>query len=556
MAGGLLNLVAYGNQNVIVNGNPSKTFFKCTYAKYTNFGMQKFRIDFDGQKTLRLNEPSKFIFKVPRYADLLMDTYLVVNLPTIWSPIIPPDPSQNSTSELNNWRPYEFKWIKNLGTQMIEKISFKVGGQTIQEFTGQYLYNLVERDFENAKKDLYYKMTGNVAELNDPANYGTRVNTYPSAYAGNSANSGQLGPEPSIRSRKLYIPLNIWFSLASKMAFPLVSLQYAEFHIEVEMRAINDLYVVRDVEGNGGYYHRSNQNNPLYGFYRFLQPPPDTTLSLLSYEDQRTNWSADIHLLSTYAFLSDEEVRVFAANDQSYLVKQAYHTSHYNVTGSKKVKLDTIGMVTNWMWYFQRSDANLRNEWSNYSNWAYHYLPNDLIDPNGNTIPHVVGSKSLTPDINYNNTNSSIMVTGDYSVGNQKNIMNTWALLLDGKYRENSLDYGVFDYVEKYVRTAGYAPDGLYCYNFCLHTSPTDFQPSGALNMSKFSLIEFEVTTFLPPMDASAQFFTICDGSGNVIGVNKPNWRLFDYNYNLNVLEERYNILTFTSGNAGLMFAR
>jgi hypothetical protein len=557
MAGGLLNLVAYGNQNVIVNGNPSKTFFKCTYAKYTNFGMQKFRIDFDGQKTLRLNEPSRFNFKVPRYADLLMDTYLVVDLPTIWSPIIPPDQSPpNSTSELNNWRPYEFKWIKHLGSQMIEKISFKIGGQTIQEFTGQYLYNLVERDFEIAKKDLYYKMTGNVAELNDPANSGTRVNTYPSAYAGNAANSGILGPEPSIRARKLYIPLNIWFSLASKMAFPLVSLQYAEFHIEVEMRAVSDLYVVRDVEGNGGYYHRSNQNNPLYGFYRFLQPPPDTTLSSSSYEDQRTNWAADVHLLSTYAFLSDEEVRVFAANDQSYLVKQAYHTSYYNVTGSKKVKLETIGMVTNWMWYFQRSDANLRNEWSNYSNWAYDYLPSDLIDPNGNTITHTVGSKNLTPDMNFNNTNSSIMVTGDYSVGNQKNIMNTWALLLDGKYRENSLDYGVFDYVEKYVRTDGNAPDGLYCYNFCLHTSPTDFQPSGALNMSKFSVIEFEVTTYLPPMDASAQFFTICDGSGNVIGVNKPNWRLYDYNYNLNVMEERYNILTFTSGNAGLMFAR
>jgi hypothetical protein len=26
MAGGLMNLVAYGNQNVILNGNPSKTF--------------------------------------------------------------------------------------------------------------------------------------------------------------------------------------------------------------------------------------------------------------------------------------------------------------------------------------------------------------------------------------------------------------------------------------------------------------------------------------------------------------------------------------------------
>ena len=41
MPGGLLNIVAYGNQNIILNGNPSKTFYKCVYAKYTNFGLQK-----------------------------------------------------------------------------------------------------------------------------------------------------------------------------------------------------------------------------------------------------------------------------------------------------------------------------------------------------------------------------------------------------------------------------------------------------------------------------------------------------------------------------------
>ena len=91
MAGGLLNIVAYGNQNVILNGNPSKTFFKTTYAKYTNFGLQKFRIDYEGSKILNMTTTTHFKFKVPRYADLLMDTYLVVQLPHIWSPIIPPE---------------------------------------------------------------------------------------------------------------------------------------------------------------------------------------------------------------------------------------------------------------------------------------------------------------------------------------------------------------------------------------------------------------------------------------------------------------------------------
>ena len=90
MAGGLLNIVSVGNNNQFLTGNPCKTFFKVTYSKYTNFGLQKFRLDYSGLRELRLREPSVFSFKVGRYADLLMDTYLVVKLPDIWSPIWPP----------------------------------------------------------------------------------------------------------------------------------------------------------------------------------------------------------------------------------------------------------------------------------------------------------------------------------------------------------------------------------------------------------------------------------------------------------------------------------
>ena len=64
MPGGLLSLVSAGQENTQLNGNPSKSFFKSTYRKYTNFGLQKFRVDFEGAKTLRLTEPSKFTFKI------------------------------------------------------------------------------------------------------------------------------------------------------------------------------------------------------------------------------------------------------------------------------------------------------------------------------------------------------------------------------------------------------------------------------------------------------------------------------------------------------------
>jgi hypothetical protein len=558
MPGGLLNLVSYGNQNIFLNGNPSKTLFKCKYAKYTNFGLQKFRIDYDGLRTLRLNETSQFKFRVLRYAELLMDTYLVVTLPNIWSPILPPSVARNQAQ----WRPYEFKWIKNLGTQMIKEVRFTIGGQIIQKFSGNYLQNLVERDFDANKKQLYYQMTGNVPELNDPANSGTRSNLYPSAYYDGSP----LGSEPSIRSRKLYIPINVWFTLAAKMAFPLISLQYNELYIDIEMRPVNELYVVRDVGTPDMNYQQANQTDTLFQFYQFIQQPPNPQLDYTN-ADKRTNWAADIHLMTTYAFLNEDEMKVFAAQDQQYLVKEVYEYSFPNVTGSKKVLLDSLSMVANWMWYFQRSDAYLRNEWSNYTNWPYDYLPADLQNPsgkNGYTPLSFTGYDGYTPSTNpigigcYEgdpNAPSNIYVTGQYSPGNQKNIMQNWALQLDGKYRENSFDAGVFNYVEKYARSAGNSPEGLYCYNFNLHTNPFDFQPSGAINLSKFKNIEFEFTTYQPPLDPSAQVYTICN-QGDIVGINKPTWRVYDYNYDLTVLEERFNILTFTSGNAALLYAR
>ena len=102
----------------------------------------------------------------------------------------------------------------------------------------------------------------------------------------------------------------------------------------------------------------------------------------------------------------------------------------------------------------------------------------------------------------------------------------------------------------------GNAQSGLYCYNFCLTTDPFQYQPSGAINLSKFNNIEFEYTTHLPQLDPSAQTYAICDASGDIIGINKPIWRIYGYNYNLYVMEERYNILSFESGQAGLLFAR
>jgi hypothetical protein len=550
MGGGLLNLVAYGNLNVIVNGNPSKTFFKTTYAKYTNFGLQKFRIDYSGLRNLRLNEDSVFTFRVPRYADLLMDTFVAVTLPNIWSPVL-------NEKEPDNHIPYEFKWIDNIGAQLIRRIKVTVGGQLIQEFTGQYLLNMVNRDFSEEKKKVFNELIGNGnqtfgSELTNPAFYGGNPELqngnrglYPNA---TYVSESQGGPQPSISARTIYIPINIWSTLSSKMAFPLVSLQYNYLQIEIECRPVTELFVIRDVlnpdldtKFNRGKYIRADQNVPAYQFYRFLHPPPNNNITAINndvYDDKRTDWFTDIHLVSTYAFLSDDEVRLFAAKPQKYLIREVHEYDYHNVTGNQRTKIYSLGLVANWMWYFQRDDVDQRNEWSNYTNWEYNFLPYNSF---GNSEISFMGF---------------IPTYGHIRPQNQRDIMMTWALLFDGKYRENPFPAEVYGIVEKYIRNAAYSLPGLYCYNFCLDTNPFNLQPSGAVNLSKFSIIEFEYSTYTPPADANAQTLVVCDDDSNPIGVNKPTWRLYDYNYNLHLMEERYNILIFESGNAGLMFSR
>jgi len=569
MAGGLLNIIANGNNNIILTGNPSKTFFKVTYSKYTNFGLQKFRIDYGGSRTLNLTTPTQFTFKVPRNADLLMDTYLAVTLPDIWSPVMYP-----CTQTGQKWSPYEFKWIKDLGLQMISEITITCGSLTLQKYSGQYLKAMIERDFNKEKKELIDKMIGNTNDLIEPAIREIFGKTYPSAFTDNTISI--TGTEPSIRGRKIYIPINTWFTLDSRCAFPLIALQYNELVINITIRPVQELFTIRDIFDpiNFNPYIQPDFNRPEINMYQFLQTPPYVvtqrstdingvnTLSAIDpnvklnvpstyYQNQVNTWNADIHLISTFCFLSNEEAALFAKEDQVYLVKDVFEYNFYNVSGTQKIELTSNGMIAGWMWFLQRNDVNMRNQWSNYTNWPYDVIPGNIQAPN-QSDPYL---KPINHPLNGGST--GILLTGPFKEYNQKEILLTAGILLDGEYRENTLDSGVYNYLEKYVRTQGNAMDFIYCYNYCLNSNPFEYQPSGAINLSKFRTVELEVTTYAPPVNPyTSSFNVICDLCGNPIGVNKTNWKLNYYNYNLTLFEERYNILSFIGGNCGMLYAR
>ena len=560
MTGGLLNLIAYGNQNVILNGNPTKSFFKTSYSKYTNFGLQKYRIDQTGQTNISITKETQISFKIKRYGDLLMDTYLVINLPKIWSPIY-----QHINADTNaiEYRPYEFQWIKNIGTQLIKKVEFTIGGHIIQKFSGDYLQNMVERDFDNSKKELFYNMIGNVKELTDPANYENRSNNYPNAYKTNDLSFNLI--EPSIDNYQIQIPLNCWFCLLSNMSIPLICLQYAELEINLELNKLENLFTIKDVIYDKPYNTydeipririNSSESNA-YNFNRFTQEPPRRDISLTTiYPDNNIN--TDIHLITTQCFLDNDERTHFAENVQEYLVKVIYEYNFIKINKTSKVNLDSNGLVSNWMWYFQRDDVYKRNEWSNYTNWPYeNIIPNNLIKLKDSNDSFIFYNKNNIYDISKN-----IYITGNQAETNEQNnkkeILKNFSIIVDGKYREQEFNSNIYSKLEKYTKTKSNSKEGLYHYNFCLTTDPFKYQPTGAFNTNKFKNVQFEFNIHNnPPIDSSASnFSTICDPeTGVIIATTMEPTSIYKYNYNLTVFEERYNILRFQAGIAGLVYS-
>ncbi|MBM09466.1 MAG: hypothetical protein CMF69_07815 [Magnetovibrio sp.] len=77
------------------------------------------------------------------------------------------------------------------------------------------------------------------------------------------------------------------------------------------------------------------------------------------------------------------------------------------------------------------------------------------------------------------------------------------------------------------------------------------------MNVNKFSKVQFTFNTIEPPINPTAEFEVDCDPStGEIIGIRKNNAQIYLYNYDLLLIEERYNVIIIQNGSAGLLYAR
>ena len=158
--GGLIQFNARGAQDFHFIGNPQISFFKIVYRRYTNFSMETIKLE---PNITNLNDDSETNIKIEikRHADMVSNMYFTFELPNIYSHI-------PETPETYKDCPYEFKWIENIGSNIIDNAELIIGGSKIVKHTGKFLNVLSELRLDESQKKTYHELIGHVPEIYDP----------------------------------------------------------------------------------------------------------------------------------------------------------------------------------------------------------------------------------------------------------------------------------------------------------------------------------------------------------------------------------------------------
>jgi len=476
MGGGLLQLVAYGAQDAYISGNPQITFWKGLYKRHTNFAMEPFRINFNGEHAWGTRQTAI----VNRYADLLFSTYIQLELPTnnlastpapvqwnhgsgvggnlsvdlISQPAID-DPTAAPITGAAGVNTYLADIINKatvsgqivpLGYNFIDRVELDIGGQIIDRLYSEYMYlwSSLTSDFVKARK-----LSGMLT--NEKYN----IQSLQFNPGGGCANGSGRQSMPNV----LYIPLMFFFTRNPGTALPLIALQYHEVKINVYWKSPQAI-VGDNLPGNG----------------QIANLPAATSSSL--YID--------------YIYLDTDERRRFAQQSHEYLIEQVQFNEDVGISSpSRRIDLTFNHPVKELIWVVQPScytDCKVR--------------PLVFARDETNLGAYVYGGATrLLP-----------FVYDQPAVFEQQ-------LQINGQDRLERRYGDYFNKVQPYQHHTGIAPGpGVYMYSFAV--KPEEHQPSGTCNFSRI-----DTATLVLTMDGAVAIDDSTDTTWSV--------RMYAVNYNV-----------------------
>jgi hypothetical protein len=439
MGGGLLQLVAYGAQDVYVTGNPQITFFKVVYRRHTNFAMEAIQQTFSGLP----NFGNSVSCQISRNGDLIHRTYLEVGIPKLTTPDT-------------------YSYVNYLGLRLLKTVAIEIGGQQIDKHYSDWLYIWNELSLPLGKRYAWDTMVGADRDILN--------NGYDDV-----SNKGKEGNDITT----LYIPLEFWFCRNIGLALPLIALQYHEVKLKIDFETFaNCTYkpntAINGTEANETGKNLSNVN--LWVDYIFLDTDERRKFAQLSHE----------YLIEQLQFTGQETL-----NSSGSRIKLSF-----NHPCKELIWVAKIHNYNSYWYNYTIPDINAKLPFSNLSagdESAIFGYPNDVNFSSG---------APLTSLLNSSNTGTGVVSSGlqnryiidnitPYDISSTANIytkdvnpFDTCLLQLNGQDRFSVRKGNYFNLVQPYQHHTNIPLNrGINVYSFAL--KPEEHQPSGTLNMSR-----------------------------------------------------------------------
>ena len=198
MTGGLMQLVAYGAQDIYLTGNPMITYFKVVYRRHTNFAMESIAQTFSGS----VGFSNKVTALISRNGDLVNGMTLEATLPALL----------NAT-----------RWTDDVGHHLIKQVEVEIGGQLIDRHYADWL-------------EIWAQLTVPASKM---AGYREMIGQSPKDHLGRPNGLQAIGVASP--ATLIHVPLQFWFCRNVGLALPLIALQYHEVKVNITFNTVANL---------------------------------------------------------------------------------------------------------------------------------------------------------------------------------------------------------------------------------------------------------------------------------------------------------------------------
>lgn len=481
MPGGLMQLVAYGAQDLYLTSNPQVTFFKVVYRRHTNFATESVEQPFSGTP----NFGRKATCEIQRSGDLISKMYVRAELP-----------------ELTVDAGKKIAWCSKVGHALIASVELNIGGVLMDKQYGDWLNIWYELARNFAHDRTYDHMIGNTVELT------TLAETQDAAV--------------------LWIPLKFACCRNDGLALPVIALQYHEIRINVEFEQLANLVnrtanltTLPSVNMNASLYvdfvYLDNDERKRFAqatheyLFEQLQFTGDETVSTTN-PKYRLNLNHPCKELLWVARHSKYQGNKFlAVNSNNWDAARVEATKRFVLRLAQydavtKVLVANQNHVTmqaqNGTERFGAANKTLAEWFTAIAGVSISNITTDDNDVDNITILGVllpIDVISISVDVLFANYTPSPQLDGDGHEDNDVMLYQhdnygvyidgsgnptEYALLqLNGHERFSRREGMYFNYVQPYQCHTNGPADGVNVYSFAL--TPEEHQPSGACNMSR-----------------------------------------------------------------------